>query len=110
VLSASSAGSSLFGPAGSGGGFLQGNPWSLSGRLPPVVALASPSLAPSAPSEYLGGSFGGSPVVEDEGPRGINYNPDTTGLTSGFSSSSSSGASLVVSHGTVGFRGRRWSV
>lgn len=108
MLSASSAGSSLFGPAGSGSGFLQGNPWSLSGRLPPVVALASPSLAPSAPSEFLGASV--ASVEEDEGPRGINYNPDTTGLTSGFSSSLSSGASLVVSHGMVRFRGRRWSV
>ncbi|KAH0285975.1 hypothetical protein M436DRAFT_84980 [Aureobasidium namibiae CBS 147.97] len=119
VQPVSSAGSSLFGPAGpdANSGFVQGNPWSLSGRLPPVVALVSPSLPPSAPSECFVG-------VEDEdeeekkkkkeeehdGPRGVEYTPDTTGLQSGFSSSSSSGASVVVSRGTVEVRGRRWGV
>ncbi|KAH0262593.1 hypothetical protein KCU91_g13306, partial [Aureobasidium melanogenum] len=93
---------------GAGLGFHQGNPWSLTGRLPPVVGLAPPSLPPSAPSEYLGPA---SPAAfVDEGPRGVDYNPDTTGLTSAFSTSSSSGGSLLVSNGTMVVRRRRWSV
>jgi hypothetical protein len=109
--SSAGSGSSLFGPGGSNGGFHHGNPWSLSGRLPPVVALVSPSVAPSVPSEYLG-SVSSEEEEEYQGPRGVEYTPETTGLTSGFSSSSSSGASVVVSRGgteVVG-RGRRWSV
>ncbi|KAH0369192.1 hypothetical protein KCU65_g3489, partial [Aureobasidium melanogenum] len=86
---------------GAGVGFHQGNPWSLTGRLPPVVGLAPPSLPPSAPSEYLGASLSAASVSEDEGPRGVDYNPDTTGLKSAFSASSSSGGSLVVSNGTI---------
>ncbi|KAG9946764.1 hypothetical protein KCU85_g6223, partial [Aureobasidium melanogenum] len=87
---------------GAGLGFHQGNPWSLTGRLPPVVGLAPPSLPPSAPSEYLGSfSSAAASVSEDEGPRGVDYNPDTTGLTSAFSASSSSGGSLLVSNGTI---------
>ncbi|KAK6003815.1 hypothetical protein QM012_009586 [Aureobasidium pullulans] len=90
---------------GAGLGFHQGNPWSLTGRLPPVVLLAAPSLPPSAPSEYLAAS---PSVAQDEGPRGVDYNPDTTGLTSAFSaSSSSSGGSLLVSNGTISLRRRR---
>lgn len=98
---------------GAGLGFQQGNPWSLTGRLPPVVALAPPSLAPSAPSEYLGSVSSAASSAEDQGPRGVDYNPDTTGLTSAFSassSSSSSGRSLLVSNGTMVLRRRRWSV
>ncbi|KAG9839471.1 hypothetical protein KCU98_g9683, partial [Aureobasidium melanogenum] len=97
---------------GAGLGFHQGNPWSLTGRLPPVVGLAPPSLPPSAPSEYLGpaSSPSAASVAEDEGPRGVDYNPDTTGLTSAFSTSSSSGGSLLVSNGTMVVRRRRWSV
>ncbi|KAG9839966.1 hypothetical protein KCU98_g9472, partial [Aureobasidium melanogenum] len=93
---------------GAGLGFHQGNPWSLTGRLPPVVGLAPPSLPPSAPSEYLG-CFSSAASV-DEGPRGVDYNPDTTGLTSAFSASSSSGGSLLVSNGTMVVRRRRWTV
>ena len=76
--------------------------------------LAPPSLAPSAPSEYLCGAEEEQEEEEEEGqePRGVQYNPDTTGLKSGFSSSSSSGGSVVVSVGMVEVkvRGRRWSV
>ncbi|KAH0014312.1 hypothetical protein KCU78_g8737, partial [Aureobasidium melanogenum] len=95
---------------GAGLGFYQGNPWSLTGRLPPVVGLASPSLPPSPPSEYLGSASSAASVAEDEGPRGVDYNPDTTGLTSAFSTSSSSGGSLLVSNGTMVVRRRRWTV
>lgn len=109
--SSSSRGSSLFGPGGSNG-FYHGNPWSLSGRLLPVVALLSTSAPPSDPSDYLAGSSPPASVEEEQGPRGVDYTPEATGLTSGFSSSSSSGASVAVSLGTstVVFRGRRWSV
>lgn len=114
VQSVSSTASSLFGPAGPGSGFVQGNPWCLCGRLPPVVVLAPPSLVPSAPSEYLCGAEEEQEEEEEEDqePRGVEYNPDTTGLKSGFSSSSSSGGSVVVSVGMVEVkvRGRRWSV
>ncbi|KAI5236910.1 hypothetical protein E4T42_09324 [Aureobasidium subglaciale] len=71
--------------------------WRLALPLDPT-SFASVEEPASPPLEYLAPSPDlSSPAPENEGPRGVDYNPDTTGLVSMFDwSSSSSGDSLAV--------------
>ncbi|KAI5199258.1 hypothetical protein E4T39_06298 [Aureobasidium subglaciale] len=68
--------------------------WRLALPLDPT-SFASVLVPASPPLEYLAPSP--PPASENEGPRGVDYNPDTTGLVSMFDwSSSSSGASRAA--------------